>query len=127
MRSAENSSARARPATRGSAAARCGASAADQVASSNGAQSVSATPSSTCGAIPTGVATTGTSQASASSTASPSPSRSDGITTALAALTHSGTSSGGTSSRLSSVAPPAIARARSTRFSGRAGEAGKSR
>ncbi len=46
---------------------------------------------------PTGVASTGTSQASASSAARPNPSRSDGTTTALAALTQSGTRSGSTS------------------------------
>ena len=46
------------------------------------------------GWMPTGVASTGTSQASASSTARPKPSRSEGTSTALAALTHSGTRSG---------------------------------
>ena len=44
--------------------------------------------------MPTGVENTGTSQASASSTARPNPSRSEGTSTALAALTHSGTAAG---------------------------------
>ena len=59
---------------------------------------------SASGAIPTGVASTGTSQASASSVASPNPSRSDGTSTALAALTNSGTRSGST--------PPSVSSAR---------------
>ena len=62
---------------------------------SNVAHSVPAIPSSASGWTPTGVASTGTSQASASSTARPKPSRSDGTSTTSAALTHDGTSSGG--------------------------------
>ena len=97
-------------------------------AASNGPQYVPATPASASGWIPTGVASTGTSQASASSTASPKPSRSEGTSTALAALTHSGTSAGCDACR-ASAAPrrPRPARARSWRFSGRAGSAGNSR
>ena len=57
-------------------------------------------PSRASGAIPTGVARTGTSQASASSTASPNPSRSEGTSTALAALTHNGTWLGSTFSSI---------------------------
>ena len=72
-------------------------------------QCAPAIPSSASGAIPTGVASTGTSHASASSTASPKPSRSDGTSTALAALTHSGTSSGCTSPSVSSGTSPATA------------------
>ncbi len=44
--------------------------------------------------MPTGVASTGTSQASASSTASPNPSRSEGTSTAFAAFINSGTAVG---------------------------------
>ena len=86
-------------------------------------------PLRACAWTPTGVAATGTSHASASSTASPKPSRSLGTTTALAALTHNGTRVGATPPRVSSSAPSASAssRARSWRFSGRAGSAGNSR
>ena len=94
-----------------------------------GAHSVPGTPRAPRGGCPTGVASTGTSQASASSTARPKPSRSDGTITALAALTHSGTRSGSTEPSVSSVAPvrSATATARSCLFSGRAGSAGNSR
>ena len=94
----------------------------------NGAHSEPSTPASACACIPTGVASTGTSHASASSTASPKPSRSEGTTTALAALTHSGTRSGSTPPSVSSVAPAAAdsACARSCRFSGRAASDGNS-
>ena len=51
--------------------------AAPDVSSSNGAHSVPATARRASGCTPTGVASTGTSQASASSTARPNPSRSD--------------------------------------------------
>ncbi len=61
------------------------------VAMSNGAQSAPSMPASASGWMPTGVASTGTSQASASSTARPKPSRSEGTSTALAALIQSGT------------------------------------
>ena len=70
-----------------------------QAAASKGAHRVPWTPSSASGWMPTGVASTGTSQASASSTARPKPSRSEGTSTALAALTHSGTRSGSTAER----------------------------
>ena len=67
MRRLPKSAARARPSMRGSASARCGSSARDQRSRSYGAQSVPSTPASASGAMPTSVATTGTSQASASS------------------------------------------------------------
>src|SRR5690348_3107129 len=105
----------------------CGASAARQASRSNGAQWAPAIPLSASGWIPTGVASTGTSHASASSTASPKPSRSDGTSTAFAALTHSGTSAGATVPSDSSATAPATCCARSWRFSGRAGSAGNSR
>ena len=62
--------------------------------------------------MPTGVARTGTSQASASSTASPKPSRSDGTSTALAALTHRGTRSGSTRAERRAARTPAASRER---------------
>ncbi len=83
----------------------CGRNASLQMRLSKGAQSVPSTSFSTSGAIPTGVLSTGTLQASASSAASPKPSRSEGTSTALAALTHSGTRSGSTAPSVSSLAP----------------------
>ena len=79
--------------------------------------------------MPTGVASTGTSQASASSTDKPKPSRSEGTSTQLAALIQSATLSGGTPPSVSSSTPAARASesARSWRFSLRAGSAGNSR
>ena len=63
------------PATRGSAACEVRLRARPATrARSNGAQSVPATPSRAAGWMPTGVASTGTSHASASSTARPKPS-----------------------------------------------------
>ena len=91
---AEKRAALARPSTRGSGARRCGSRAMRQRASSNGAHSAPSTSSRASGWMPTGVASTGTSQASASSTASPKPSRSEGTRTALAALIHRGTLDG---------------------------------
>ncbi len=113
IRSVENCSARSRPGTRGSGSARCGASAFRQASMSNGPQYVPGTPASAWGAIPTGVASTGTSQASASSTASPNPSRSEGAITALTAFTHSGTADGSTLPSVSSGTSAASEAARS--------------
>ena len=93
--SAENSSARARPSTRGSSASRCGRSAARQASRSHGAQYAPSIPCSATGWIPTGVPNAGTPHASASITDSPKPSSADGTSTALAALIQYGTSSGG--------------------------------
>ena len=56
-------------------------------------------PRSSAGATPTGVESTGTSQASASTATSPNPSFSEVTSTALAALTQSGI-------RSASIAPP---------------------
>ena len=109
-RCAENRAALGRPSTRGSGASRCGSSALRHRSSSNGAHSVPATCASASVWMPTGVASTGTSHASASSTASPKPSRSDGTSTALAALTHSGTRSGSTPP--SAATPPRSLRER---------------
>ena len=103
MRSAENSSARARPSTRGSAASSTGRSAARQASRSHGAQYAPSMPSSATGWMPTGVPNAGTPHASASITASPNPSACDGTSTALAALIQYGTSSGGTPPSVSSV------------------------
>ena len=119
--------ARARPATRGSAAARCGSSAARQTTGSHCAQSAPAIPPSATGWMPTGVAKAGTSHASASITDSPKPSSCDGTSTALAALIQYGTSSGATPPMVSSGMSPANSRARSKRLSGRPGSCGKRR
>jgi hypothetical protein len=94
---------------------------------SNGPQYVPATPARASAAIPTGVAITGTSHASASSTARPKLSRSDDEMTAFAALTHRGTADGSMSPSVNTGTSPATATARSNRFSGRAGSAGNSR
>ena len=93
----------------GSAPCRCGCSASRQGSSANGAHSVPGTSRSASGWTPTGVASTGTSQASASSTARPKPSCSDGTRTALTAFTHSGTTSGSIPPSVNSCAPLACA------------------
>ena len=127
IRSAEKSSARARPSTRGSGASRCGASAVRQRSRSHGAHSAPSIPPRTTGWIPTGVPKAGTPHASASITESPKPSSCDGTSTALAALIQYGTSSGATRPITSSGTSPASSRARSARLSGRDGSCGKSR
>ena len=118
----------ARPSTRGARGDRCGASARPASPHVERAAIGPLDPVEGGRGDPTGVASTGTSQASASSAASPKLSRSDGTSTALAALTHSGTWSGSTRP---SVEQPArrrrAASARSWRFSGRPGSAGNSR
>ena len=60
--------------------------AAAHASASNGAHRAPSMPSSASGCTPTGVASTGTSQASASSTAKPNPSRLEGTRTASDAL-----------------------------------------
>ncbi len=88
-----------------------------------------ADPGESVGATPTLVESTGTSQASPSRQARPKPSLSEVIRTALAAFSQSGIRSGSMSPPTSRVAPTAAASsaARSWRFSGRVGLAGKSR
>ena len=110
--SAEYSSARARPATRGSALARCGASAARHVSRSHSAHSVPAIPRSASACTPVGRASTGTSHASASTHARPNVSQSLGQMTALAAFIHSGTSSVGDVAERQQLGAVAAPRAR---------------